>query len=132
MPFRAAVPASRSTAPGTGHTCSRKRSTGCTPYQSRSQPPQPTPVDQDRGGGKIDNSNQDRYCDRPERAVLVRPDVRKHQRAVLMRFQAGRLAIPMNFEDPLVEVAQRLPGNGAVALGLELAAAAAGPPPSWF
>ena len=24
--------------------------------------PQPTPVYQDRGAGKIDNSNQDRYC----------------------------------------------------------------------
>jgi hypothetical protein len=36
--------------------------------------PLPTPaayaVDQDRRAGKIDNSNQDRYCDRPERAVL--------------------------------------------------------------
>jgi hypothetical protein len=30
-------------------------------------------------------------------------------------------------EDPLVEIAERLPGNGAVSLGRELTAAAAGP-----
>ena len=33
----------------------------------------------------------------------------------------------VHLEDPLVEIAERLPSNGAVALGLELTATAAGP-----
>ena len=33
----------------------------------------------------------------------------------------------VHLQDPLVEIAERLPGNGAVSLGLELTAAAAGP-----